>query len=156
MISARLKPTLAKTLFATAMLLMGGIAGCSHKPDVTTAKGQTIQLNNLHGKWLVVNYWASWCGHCEKELKDFDAFYQHHKEQVLVLGVNYGEQDNASLKKTWQYHFPVTDHFPIERFGITHIDNLPRTYIFAPDGALKQTLLGPQTELSLSQAVPIS
>ena len=153
---APLKQTLAKLTHITAILLLCSIAGCSHKADVTTADGQTLQLHNLHGKWLVVNYWASWCGHCEKELKDFEAFYQHHKDKVIVLGVNFGEMDNPALKKTWQYQFPVTAHFPIERYGITHIENLPRTYIFSPDGKLQKTLLGPQTELSLNKAVHFS
>lgn len=156
MIYAPLKPTLAKLAHITAILLLCSLAGCSDKSDVITADGQSIQLNNLHGKWLVVNYWASWCGHCEKELKDFDAFFQHNKNKVLVLGVNFGEMDNAALKTTWQYHFPVTAHFPIERYGVTHIDNLPRTYVFAPDGTLQKTLLGPQTESSLSKAVHLS
>ena len=141
-----------------AIVLGCALVACSHKADTRDSHGNAISLDNLNGKWLVVNYWAEWCGNCKKELKDFNAFYQHHKKQVLVLGVNFDAEPNEKLQQFANQNainFPLSNQFPIEKFGVKQIETLPRTYIFSPDGKLQKTLYGPQSETQLAKAIGI-
>lgn len=158
MISLKLKRTLADMKRLLALVLLATLAACSHKADTHDSYGNAISLDNLKGKWLVVNYWAEWCGHCKKELQDFDSFYQHHKKQAIVLGVNFDAESNEKLRqfaKLNAIHFPLSNQFPIDKFGIKQIENLPRTFIFSPDGKLQKTLYGPQNETQLAKAIGI-
>jgi len=129
---------------------------CQKQIAVTDTHGNVITMNNLHGKWLIVNYWANWCGSCTKEFNDLEQFYQTHKEKVIVLGVNFdgmtADKINA-IQKKHNLHFPMASHFPIEHYGVKHIDNLPRTFVFSPDGKLQTTLYGPQTAVMLAKEI---
>lgn len=58
--------------------------------------GSSVRLSDLKGKAVIVNFWASWCVPCRKEMPDFQAVYDRYKEQGLtVLGVNAGESKVA-------------------------------------------------------------
>lgn len=137
-------------LLCTAMCI-----GCHHTADAVDIHGNNIYLDELKGKWVVVNYWATWCAPCLTELPHFEKFQQQHKDNVVVIGVSFdgwsNEKINAFTKKH-KINFAMTNQFPIENFGITEISNLPMTFIINPQGKLQKTLLGPQTEITLAKA----
>lgn len=63
-------------------------------PDftLTTLTGQQIRLSDLRGRPVVVNFWATWCTPCRREMPDFQAIYDREQGNGLaVLGVNVGE-----------------------------------------------------------------
>lgn len=140
-------------------LMALAISACSKQADVVTSTGEKINLSDLHGKWLVVNYWAEWCTNCKVDIRDFDRFHHAYQDQVMVLGVNFDGVDNKKLnqlKHDWHIEFPLTAHFPIDKYGVKHIETLPRTYIFSPDGKLQKTLHGPQTVRMLASAINVT
>ena len=67
---------------------------------VTTLDGQTFDLSNLRGKVVLVNYWATWCAPCRKEMPTLDAFYRRYRSQGLeLIGISVDfTRDGA---KTW-------------------------------------------------------
>lgn len=74
---------------ATASLIAGQPA-----PDfnLTALDGSHVKLSELKGKPVIVNFWASWCTPCRKEMPEFQAVYDLHKDKGLKLyGVNVGE-----------------------------------------------------------------
>lgn len=145
-----------KSLSTIAIVICVLFSACQKHASTVDSHGNTIALNNLQGKWLIVNYWATWCGHCKTELRELDKFYQAHKNNVMVLGVNFDALPATklnTLQTKMKIHFPLASHFPIDQFGVGDIDNLPRTFIFSPDGKLQQTLYGPQTKKALTHAV---
>ena len=42
--------------------------------------GKTYRLSEYRGKWVLVNYWATWCPPCREELPELEIFYNNHKE----------------------------------------------------------------------------
>ena len=59
-------------------------------PDFTVydSQGTAVRLSDYRGTPVVLNFWASWCGPCQREMPDFDAVYQQLGEEVQFLMVN--------------------------------------------------------------------
>ncbi len=122
------------------------------EPDFVDTQGKGYRYEDLQGKWRLVNYWATWCGPCIKEIPELNVLAKDHQEAVLVFGVNFdspeAEERQAQVEKM-KIEFPVYAEEPASALGINRPDVLPTTFIFAPDGKLAATLVGPQTEESL-------
>jgi len=128
------------------------LAACDSAPDFVDLNGKGYRYDDFAGKWLVVNYWATWCGPCIKEIPELNRLAEEHGKQLVVLGVNYDEPEGEEAlrqARKMRIEFPVFARAPHERLGITIPEVLPTTFVFAPGLHLKQTLVGPQTESSI-------
>ena len=74
-------------------------------------QGKIIHLNDYKGKWIVLNYWASWCDNCQEEIPQLNAFYQAHgNKDAVVLGVNCDQVNKQKLQqlvKNLKISYPV-------------------------------------------------
>lgn len=114
----------------------------SPTPDFTVydTDGNQVKLSDFRGKPVIVNFWASTCGYCVKEMPEFQQAYQTYGDQIHFLMVNItdGSWDtldtaNAFLAGT-DYTFPVyydTDQDASSVFGIY---SLPMTFFFDDTG----------------------
>ena len=76
-------------------------------PDLS---GKMRSLEDYRGKWVIVNYWATWCPPCQEEIPDLVDFHDSHKDtDAVVLGVNF--EDIGTVKVTPN---PVSDIATIE------------------------------------------
>ncbi len=95
-------------------------------------------MDQYLGKWVVVNYWASWCGTCQKELPDLTAFYQVNRHRnIMVIGINFEEIDASRLRQAvteLAIPFPVLRSIPVRNTPLGPVPALPTTYIINPDG----------------------
>lgn len=57
--------------------------------------GTPISLYELRGKPIILNFWATWCPPCVREMPVLDEFQQRYENEIIVLGVNLGEKDEA-------------------------------------------------------------
>jgi len=67
-------------------------------PDFTLQKlgGGTITLSEFKGKKpVVVDFWASWCPNCRRDMPNLNRFYEKYKDKVEVIGVNLQENENT-------------------------------------------------------------
>jgi len=143
-----------RRLFVIFIILIALVA-CT-KPQTYDSHGKPIRLSNYLGKWVIVNYWASWCVPCLRELPDLNRFYSQHKNTVVVLGVSFDGWSNDKINafaKKMNIQFPMLSDFPKEKFGIQHIPTVPLTLIISPKGKLKTLLHGPQDESSLEKMI---
>lgn len=82
-------------------------------PDIMLPQadgGPSVRLADLKGKPVILNFWASWCQPCAKEMPDLQAIYDKYKDQGLQLyGVNVGESKVAvnSYRKQHDIRFPI-------------------------------------------------
>ena len=131
------------------------------KPDypkltVKTFDGQDFNLAAHRGKWVVVNFWATWCNPCLKEIPDLDAM-DKAREDVIVIGLAYEEIEHADMEAFLKDH-PMS--YPIALIDVYNPPadfdtprGLPMTYLIAPDGKVAARHLGPVTSEQLSSEI---
>ncbi len=139
-------------LFAVSVLSLTLLA--CQKPDKHNEKlelsdGSEISLADLSGKWLVVNYWASWCHNCKQDMKNFNALSQFDPEHIQVFGYNYMDLHGQKLltaMKTFNIQFREFEYLPADLLGLPmEVEAVPATFIINPKGKVVKALYGPQT-----------
>jgi thiol-disulfide isomerase/thioredoxin len=131
------------------------LVGCSSEPSFRVADGSSIRFSDLHGEWVVLNYWAEWCAPCREEIPELNELRQQGSQrgvEIRVLGVNYDGLEGADLNAVMQrmeIQFPVLVDDPRENFRIGRAEVLPMTVVIDPKGTVQAVLAGPQTAESL-------
>ena len=131
------------------------LVGCSSEPSFRVADGSSIRFSDLHGEWVVLNYWAEWCAPCREEIPELNELRQQGSQrgvEIRVLGVNYDGLEGADLNAVMQrmeIEFPVLVDDPRENFRIGRAEVLPMTVVIDPKGTVQAVLAGPQTAESL-------
>lgn len=140
---------LLQSLFLIVFALLS--QGCSEDFGVDQ-HGRTVAAADLEERWLVVNYWADWCGPCRKEVAELNALAQERPD-IRVLGVNYDGLQGEELRQsaaTLGIAYTVLADDPAERFQLPRSDALPATYLIDARGRLREQLLGEQTAEGLT------
>jgi thiol-disulfide isomerase/thioredoxin len=124
---------------------------------LTTLDGKPYDLAAQRGKWVIVNYWATWCVPCIKEMPDISKFVSAHKDKVAAIGLAYDDSDVADIKAFLLKHpvsYPVaqvTLDKPLKDFDEPR--GLPTTWLIGPDGKVAKRFVGTVNEASLGEAI---
>jgi thiol-disulfide isomerase/thioredoxin len=123
---------------------------------VSTLDGKPFDLAAHRGQWVIVNFWATWCVPCIKEMPDISQFVSRHAN-VQAIGLAYEDSDKADIQAFLAKH-PVS--YPIAQVTLDDAPQdfdtprgLPTTYLIAPDGRVAKRFVGPVTEQSLGAAI---
>lgn len=123
---------------------------------MTAIDGSTYDLAAHRGKWVVVNFWATWCAPCLKEMPELSALHAM-RENIEVVGLAYediaADEMRAFLaKRPVAYPVIVVDPYDPPRDFATP-RGLPMTYLIAPDGRVAHQFLGPVTAADIEARI---
>lgn len=124
---------------------------------VTTLDGKSFDLSAHRGKWVVVNWWATWCVPCIKELPEISAFVTKHEGKVVAIGLAFEDSEKADIVaflKQRPIAYPVAQVDPVEPLkGFAEPQGLPTTQVIAPDGRVSKSFVGPVTAKDLEAVI---
>ena len=112
---------------------------------VTDTTGKTHTLSGYKGKWVLVNYWATWCPPCLEEIPDLIALHENKKNNLVVIGV---AMDYRNAKQVTDFADGLLVEYPIV-LGTSQIvsqigpvQGLPTTYLYNPEGKMVAQQVG--------------
>ena len=143
------------SIFIALLMLLGSAAlPAAYESDdpvdfaLEQLHGDEVSLSDYRGQWVVLNYWATWCAPCRKEIPELSEL-NDARTDIVVLGLAFEDTDIESFDeflKEFQPSYPlllVDVTMPPEPFGAPKV--LPTTIILNPDGVPTKTFLGPVT-----------
>ncbi|WIG56115.1 MAG: hypothetical protein OJF61_001903 [Rhodanobacteraceae bacterium] len=124
--------------------------------SVRTLDGKTFDLAAERGKWVIINFWATWCSPCIAEMPAISKYVAAHKN-VTAVGLAYQPEPLADVLEFAHKH-PVD--YPLARIDMQHPPagwempaGLPTTDLIAPDGHLAKRFIGPVDARLLDAAI---
>lgn len=135
-------------------------------PDLTLAlfpeytaprQSQTLNLADLRGKGVVLNFWASWCKPCEEEAAALEAGWQKYKDQgIMFVGVDYLDQDPAAKRylQKFDISYPNGPDLASKISKRYTIRGVPETFFIDPQGNIVGCRkIGPLGDAELEQRI---
>jgi cytochrome c biogenesis protein CcmG/thiol:disulfide interchange protein DsbE len=122
--------------------------------EFKTFDGETVQLADLRGKGVVVNFWASWCDPCRAEADLLESAWRREQNNGIVfVGLDYLDQEHSA--KAYLEEFDITypngpdlQSAAARRYGI---QGVPETFFIDPEGNIQSLVIGPiATEADLN------
>ena len=150
-------PHVAKLKGKAEILLARPKEGDMFKDFTVEYDGKATHLSDYvgRGKYILVDFWASWCGPCRQEIPNLIALYEKYMDkEFLVLGVAAQDKIEDSQKAISEMKIPYPQILNTQKIAtdLYGIDALPETILFAPDGTiLARGLRGEEIEKKLAE-----
>jgi cytochrome c biogenesis protein CcmG, thiol:disulfide interchange protein DsbE len=142
-----------------AMLCVTGPAPARAAPEIGKAApelvvaeldGGTFDLAKLRGNVVLVNYWATWCAPCRKDMPKLDAFYRRYHDQNLeMIGISIDrDSDLPKVRKVMaKLAYPVATLKAVTNDGFGPPTGVPITWIIDTDGKVRDMMIDVRDEL---------
>lgn len=123
-------------------------------PDftLTTLDGKKVQLSELKGKKVIVNFWATWCPPCKAEMPHMQNFYEDFsdEENVEILAVNLTSEDKEESVQNFVQDYGLTFPIPLDSEGVVgetfQAITIPTSYMIDTKGRIQNKIVGPMDE----------
>jgi peroxiredoxin len=114
------------------------------------AKGAIVSLDNLIGKVVLLNFWATWCLSCREELPEFDRLYQKYRDSgfvVIGISVDVSADRVAAFMKKHPVGYPIVIDMQGSAAEAYRFSGLPAGFLIGRDGVIVRTFRGSDREL---------
>lgn len=151
---------------ATAQVQIGTNVG-NKAPNITEkgVDGKLLDLADLSGKLVLIDFWASWCGPCRRENPAVVAAYQKYKDKQFkngngftVFSVSLDQDKNrwisaiAQDKLAWPYHVSDLHYWNAKYAGVYRVNSIPSNFLIDGNGIIiAKNLRGQMLEKALNQ-----
>jgi thiol-disulfide isomerase/thioredoxin len=118
--------------------------------------GKQYSLSDYRGKWVVVNFWATWCPPCLEELPELEVFHSNNQDKAVVLGVNMEDIDDERLRDFVEEQFlsfPVLHGDRVAARALGPVQGLPTSYLVSPQGEVVARQVGPVTAAGIQRFI---
>ncbi len=138
----------------SGLLLVWSCSGYAADFSLEDLQGKTQRLADYRGKWVLVNFWGTWCPPCLDEIPELVSLHNAHQDKdLLVIGIAI---DSGSRKKVADFSKAHGISYPVvmgnrkvtAQFG-DEVDVLPVSYLYNPKGELVSFQTGEVTRASV-------
>ena len=145
-----------RVLFALLLSIATPLTVLAVDMPLTDVHGNTVNLSSYQGKWLVVNYWATWCPPCIVEMPELQSFHDQHAAaaDAMVIGINtelIGKQRLLEFLEDYFITYPIFVSKPTQQSELGLIPGLPTTFLVTPQGKVVARQVGPVTQEMIEQ-----
>lgn len=119
--------------------------------ELETVAGESLKLSDLRGKKVMLNFWATWCPPCKKEMPEIQKLYEEHGDEIEIVAVNLTDSESKvkdvyAYVEKYNYTYPVPLDKKSEVSDIYMAITIPTTYFIGTDGKIQQPRkLGPMS-----------
>ncbi|MCP4387160.1 MAG: TlpA family protein disulfide reductase [Gammaproteobacteria bacterium] len=131
-------------------------AGDSADYELRDMDGKIHRVSDYRGKWLVINFWATWCPPCLAEMPELERFYQENNSRAQVWGVTFEDGDKAQILKFIEklgVTYPILGFGQDPLTGFGDVTVLPTTFVIDRDGLFFHRFEGPITAQDIVDVV---
>ena len=119
--------------------------------------GQPVRINDLRGKAVWINFWASWCPPCQSEtpvIRDLAERYEDRGLEVVGISVQETNFDDVrSYAERYQLGYTIAPDLSGDIFRLYRLYGLPTQFFIGPDGAIRSVILAPLDEESATEQI---
>jgi thiol-disulfide isomerase/thioredoxin len=142
-------------LLGVVMMLWAGAASAQDFV-FKDLQGHEQRLQDYRGKWVLVNFWATWCPPCLEEIPDLVSLHEAHKKaDMVVIGIALDSSKESVVefvaKKRVSYPVVVSDYDQAAQVG--EVEALPTSYLYDPTGKLVSYQQGMVTRASVESYI---
>lgn len=107
-------------------------------------KGNTVRLSDFRGQPVLLNFWATWCPPCRKEIPDLQAFHEQYGDRIKLLGINWGENVDEVKRFLARYDATYTNLMDEQgKFYVRYrLTGLPTSFWIDEEGIVRGFWLG--------------
>lgn len=113
---------------------------------LTDMQSQSVDLIDLRGKAVIVNFWASWCPPCRQEMPALQTIHETYPDDLVILAVNATQQDSISDINRFLWQIDLTFPILLDNQGTAmstyQVRSLPTTFFIRPDGVINDVVVG--------------
>jgi thiol-disulfide isomerase/thioredoxin len=147
-----------RILFGLLLLIGVPLTALAVDMPLTDTYGNKVNLSSYQGKWVVVNYWATWCPPCIIEMPELQAFHDRHAatDDAVVIGINtelIGKQQLQDFLEDYFITYPIFVSKPVQQSELGLIPGLPTTFLVTPQGKVVARQVGPVTQEMIEQFI---
>lgn len=130
-----------------ALIFIQSSAFASRSPElaIKTFDGENFDLKEKHGKVILVNFWASWCLDCRKEMVILDELYQEcHEKGLEIIGISIDSKKDREVALNLARNLPYKNAIlhDLKKSSFDNVEFVPTNYAIDKSGNLASTIDG--------------